>query len=382
MDSRVTRSPTSSHYSVRQILRLGVHRGCGIRLALPALLLAFVALTAAPALASPTWGIEITHANAYGLQAASCPGGRESVPGEPDCGVDPYTGSGKTFARESGFNTYTIMVKNTASATLAAGATLTCQHGVWRRDESAFEYRWLRNGATISGAEASEYTLTAEDEGKAIQCEVQGKNASYTTGATTKALAISPVAATALPALTSQVNVSEESGTVAVGTPQTCTPGEWSGNPTFSYQWLRNGIAISGATSSSYTPGLADAGTAVQCQVTATNAGGSVAADNVYPLVVEPPPVEEPELPAHPLERQGPTLPSSSEVTGAVSVADQLPEGLEFAGITAKAEASGPGWDGGKAEACEIESPSSVTCTRSDLLEAGKSYPRSRCTSR
>src|ERR1039457_4926738 len=95
-------------------------------LALPALLLAFLALTAAPAVAAPTWGITMTHANAYGAQAASCPGGHESLPGEPDCGVDPYTGSGTTFAQESAFNAYTIKVKNTASPGLVPGATLTC----------------------------------------------------------------------------------------------------------------------------------------------------------------------------------------------------------------------------------------------------------------
>ena len=79
---------------------------------------------AAPALAAPEWGIEMTHANAYGLQAGECPGGKDIyVPGEPakDCGVDPFTGSGTTFARESGFNTYTITVKNTAPASSGPG---------------------------------------------------------------------------------------------------------------------------------------------------------------------------------------------------------------------------------------------------------------------
>ncbi len=41
-----------------------------------------------------------------------------------------------------------------------------------------------------------------------------------------------------------------------------------------SYRWLRNGVPIEGATSPSYTIALADAGTAIQCQVTATNANG------------------------------------------------------------------------------------------------------------
>src|ERR1019366_6783092 len=120
-------------------------------LTLPALLLTFLAVSAAPALAAPSWGIEMTHANAYGAQAASCPGGHESLPGEPVCGVDPYTGSGTTFARESGFNSYTITVKNTAPATLAAGDTLACHAGAWE-GEPAFTYRWLRNGSTIAGA--------------------------------------------------------------------------------------------------------------------------------------------------------------------------------------------------------------------------------------
>jgi hypothetical protein len=348
-------------------------------LALPALLLA---LTAAPALAAPSWGIEMTHANAYGAQAASCPGGHESLPGAPDCGVDPYTGSGTTFSRESGFNTYTIKVKNTASATLAAGDTLACQHGGWNRGPT-FAYRWLRNGATIAGAgaEGFEYTLTAEDEGTAIQCDVQGTNATFTTSATTNAVVISPAPTTAPPALSTLVHASKEAETVAVGTPQTCTPGAWSGSPAFSYQWLRNGTPIAGAAGSAYTPVAADAGTAVQCQVTATNAGGSVAADNIYPLVVEPAPSEESEGPAHPDEpgegEPGPTLPSGAETTGPVTVADRLPEGLLLEGGAGAPAVSGTGWKGGAGEgSCKVASGAAgFTCTTSNPLAPGESYP-------
>jgi hypothetical protein len=351
-------------------------------LALPALVLAFLALSAAPALAAPSWGIEMTHANAYGAQAASCPGGHESLPGEPVCGVDPYTGSGTTFSRESGFNTYTVKVKNTGSATLTAGDTLACQAGFWLRDESTFEYRWLRNGAKIAGAEGHEYTLTAEDEGKAIQCQVQGINATFTTSATTNAVVISPAPSTAPPALSTLVNVSGESTTVAVGTPQTCTPGAWSASPAFSYQWLRNGTPIAGAAGSAYTPVAADAGTAVQCQVTATNAGGSAAADNIYPLVVEPAPSNESELPAHPDDepaegKPGPTLPSGAETSGPVTVADHLPEGLVLEGTGGTPAVSGAGWRGGAGEGgCAVVSGGAgFTCTSSKPLAPGESYP-------
>ena len=100
------KSRNSSAARRRAVVAIGIVFALGI-----------AAITAAPALAAPAWGIEMTHANAYGLQAGACPGGKEiSVPGEPekDCGVDPYTGSGTTLAQESGFNTYTIRVKNTA----------------------------------------------------------------------------------------------------------------------------------------------------------------------------------------------------------------------------------------------------------------------------
>jgi hypothetical protein len=370
-------SLTSSRLSRRDVMPGGAR----VRLlALPALLLAFLALTAAPALAAPSWGIEMTHENAYGAQAASCPGGHESLPGEPDCGVDPYTGSGTTFSRESGFNMYSIKVKNTASATLAAGDTLACQAGLWIRDESTFEYRWLRNGAKIAGAEGHEYTLTAEDEGKAIQCQVQGINASFTTSAATTAVVVAPEPSTAPPAPSTEVKISKESATVAVETPQTCeagcSAGEWSGSPTLSYQWLRNGAAITGATSSSYTPVEADKGTAVQLQVTATNAGGSVVADNRYPYLVEPAPSEESEYPAHP-EEGSPALPSGAETTGPVTVADHLPEGLVLEGKAGAPAVSGIGWKGGAGEgSCTVASGAAgFTCTTSKPVAPGESYP-------
>ena len=382
MRSIVTRSLTPVRYSRLHVSPLRVCRGFAVLLVLPAALLA---LSAAPALAA-TWGIEMTHANAYGLQAASCPGGHESLPGEPLCGVDPYTGSGTTFARESGFNRYAITARNTASPALTAGSTLACKHGFWNRDESAFSYRWLRNGAVISGAEEEEYTLTAEDEGKAVQCEVLGLNASYTTSATTTALIVSPVPSTAPPSLTSEVTISEESAVVVVGTTQTCNAGEWSGSPVFSYQWLRNGTPIAGETSSSYTVTGEDAGTGVQCQVTGTNAGGSVAVDNIYPDVVKPEPSEESEFPANPQDnpeegKPGPTLPNSAEVTGPVTVADQLPEGLTLAdqipttgpGLQQEqAAVSGGGWT------CTVASSAKgFTCFRThpeEGLPAGGEY--------
>lgn len=75
-------------------------------------------MLATSALAAPQLQIEMTHANAYGLPASECPThSEEYVASEPekDCGVDPFTGSGTTFAQESGYNTFLVSIKNIAT---------------------------------------------------------------------------------------------------------------------------------------------------------------------------------------------------------------------------------------------------------------------------
>ena len=48
-----------------------------------------------------------------------------------------------------------------------------------QRRRKTFTYSWLRNGESIGVgySESNQYTLTAQDEGKAIQCQVKGTNA-------------------------------------------------------------------------------------------------------------------------------------------------------------------------------------------------------------
>jgi hypothetical protein len=67
------------------------------------------------------------------------------------------------------------------------------------------------------------------------------------------------------------------SGTATVGSILTSTTGTWIGSLpiTYTYQWLRNGLNISGATSSTYTLVTADTSNVVSCRVTATNSVGS-----------------------------------------------------------------------------------------------------------
>jgi hypothetical protein len=65
-------------------------------------------------------------------------------------------------------------------------------------------------------------------------------------------------------------------GTVAVGNLLSCTSGTWTSTTTvtYSYQWQRNGVDISGATANTYTCVNADLGANLTCVVTAANQYG------------------------------------------------------------------------------------------------------------
>jgi hypothetical protein len=69
------------------------------------------------------------------------------------------------------------------------------------------------------------------------------------------------------------------SGTTQVGSILGTTDGTWTGpSLTYAYQWKRAGVAITGATTNSYTLVTADLGTMISVTVTATNTDGAVSA--------------------------------------------------------------------------------------------------------
>ena len=76
---------------------------------------------------------------------------------------------------------FTYPVINTApviTGTKTVGSVLTCSNGTWTGIPSVTKYRyqWLRDGALISGATNSTYTLQAGDENKTVTCRVKATN--------------------------------------------------------------------------------------------------------------------------------------------------------------------------------------------------------------
>jgi hypothetical protein len=216
------------------------------------------------------------------------------------------------------FGATAVSPQNTAppviTGTPVLGDRLNCSTGTFTDSPASFAYQWNRDGAAISGATASTYTVVSADVGQALSCTVtassgaplvggNGFSASYSTSQQVDAVVGStytpgtgsatsgPVEVTAPPANVAPPTVT---GTAKVGDVLSCSQGTWLYGPTnYAYQWNRNAVAISGATGATYVVASADAGDGLTCSVTAANASGSAtsssgAADVAVPLTLTP----------------------------------------------------------------------------------------------
>ncbi|WP_139006706.1 hypothetical protein [Arthrobacter crystallopoietes] len=132
----------------------------------------------------------------------------------------------------------------------------------WPRGQ-AVTYTWLRDGKVIPGATTPTYQLAVADAGTTIQPVVRTSSPGYATNEA-KAMA----AKIPLVKLQSATPLVHEPARVGV-TLRARMPG-WTAGTKFSYQWLRDGRPIPGATRSSYTATAADRNHVVQVRVTGT----------------------------------------------------------------------------------------------------------------
>jgi hypothetical protein len=368
-------------------LRLFRHRVSGAVLTL--LAFAVSGVFAAPALAAPELGITMTHSNPYGAQASLCPSHKAEPTAAEPCGVNPFTekeagDTGESFARESGFNAYTITVSNE----LAVGSTLTCNGGP--ATATSFEYQWLRNGVQISSASSGPttatsetYTVKAQDAGKTIQCLVSATETTANAGSaqTSQPLTIAPAPSTPAPTPPATIAAPTAIGLLTVGsTPSgvtlSCAPGTWTSGSSFSYQWYRNGVPLGsehGAQSAIYTVQTADLATAAsfQCAVTDTNAGGAATVFSALKNTTA--------APTKIVTATSSLASSGSATSGEVTVEDTLPPGMVIVG---EGSVSAPGWHTPKSTEglCTLQRGKAVNgygaiaCARSDVLASGASY--------
>jgi hypothetical protein len=158
------------------------------------------------------------------------------------------------------------------SGTNTFGSTLTTTNGTFTGTATiTYTYQWLRGGSPISGQTANTYVIGSSDSLANITCSVTGTNSYGSDSEVSNTITVANFA----PVNTVAPTVSP-SGTQSTGTAITANDGTWSGVApiTFEYKWTRNGVAISGATASTYTIQLADDGTTIRVEVKGTNAYG------------------------------------------------------------------------------------------------------------
>jgi hypothetical protein len=155
------------------------------------------------------------------------------------------------------------------SQTVTAGQAAT--FSVAASGTAPLSYQWQKNGTAISGATSATYTTPAtatSDGGSQFSVLVSNSTGSVTSNTAT----LTVNAATLAPSITTQPT----SQTVTASQPATFSVAA-SGTAPLSYQWQKNGTAISGATSSGYTtPVTISADSGSQFAVAVSNSSGTV----------------------------------------------------------------------------------------------------------
>ena len=151
----------------------------------------------------------------------------------------------------------------TITGTIGVGNTVTATPGAWGPGSVSLTYRWKLNGNNITDATLATYSISSADFGGSITVEVTATRAGYTTVVKTSAARVvtaGTFSISVLPAI---------SGTATVGSVLTATQGIWSPTPdSATYQWLRGGVAIRGATNPTYTLVNKDRGKKISVRVT------------------------------------------------------------------------------------------------------------------
>ncbi|MGZ0713146.1 M1 family aminopeptidase (plasmid) [Coraliomargarita sp. W4R53] len=147
------------------------------------------------------------------------------------------------------------------------GATLSAVTEGWTPGTS-FAYSWESDGQAIDGATDATFTIPADVVGKGITVSVTGSKDNFTSVTRTSQSTV-PVESVTF----SSTPKPTISGSRVFGQKLSASSAGWENGTSLSYQWLRSGQEISGATSATYVLGLADLDKSLAVAVTATKPG-------------------------------------------------------------------------------------------------------------
>ena len=128
-------------------------------------------------------------------------------------------------------------------------------------------YQWLRDGQLITGSTRTEYKVRAEDMNTVITAKINLTRTGYSPSSVTS-VGLRAVAGELIKSPTPTI-----SGIASVNKTLSGQLGSWDSGVKFTYQWLRNGVEISGATAKTYRVASIDIGKQLVFRIRATKDG-------------------------------------------------------------------------------------------------------------
>jgi len=160
------------------------------------------------------------------------------------------------------------LVAPTLNGNGLVGTAVTCNRGKWSGVPTpTYTFRFIVAGDTAQSGPSNSYTVQPADAGKIIQCEVNATNTQGSSSVRSNSITAGTAPTnTVLPTI-------DVTGNQLIGTVLTATDGTWTGSTpiTFQYRWTRNGVAITGATTNTYTLQAADESATIRVQVRGVN---------------------------------------------------------------------------------------------------------------
>ncbi|WGY00654.1 CHAP domain-containing protein [Nocardioides sp. QY071] len=165
-------------------------------------------------------------------------------------------------------NVFTQTATPVVAAPLVVNTTVSATAGGWSPTPAENRWRWFADGVRIGDIVTPDLALTPDLVGKTLSMRVVAKSDGFTTY-------VSPFY-TLGPVLAGIVHATAPatlSGTPALGQVLTAAPGTYDQpDAAPAYQWLRNGVAIPGATAATYQLAAEDVGSSVSVEVSGTKA--------------------------------------------------------------------------------------------------------------